>query len=198
MLDLAAIFATFPVLETARCVLRTMTLDDVPDLFHILSDSRVVRYLARVPMVLQAEALARIEAYHNSFQRQEGIPWGISRCADGKLIGTCVFWHFVPEHDRAEVGYMLSPECWGQGLATEVVSAQLSYGFMQMGLHSVEAQIDPENQASRRVLEKLGFVQEGYFHENYFDPIKQQYTDTAVFSLLMREWMSRAAKEPGD
>ncbi|HLY26452.1 MAG TPA: GNAT family N-acetyltransferase [Aggregatilineales bacterium] len=198
MLNLSAIFATFPVLETARCVLRPMTIDDTEDLFHFMSDSRVTRYLARAPMASQAEALARIEDYHKTFQRQEGIPWGISHRASGKLIGTCVFWHLVPEHDRAEVGYSLSPDYWGQGLATEVVSAELSYGFMQMGLHSVEAQIDPNNQASRRVLEKLGFAQEGYFHENYYDPIKEQYSDTPVFSLLKGEWMSRTAKEPGN
>jgi ribosomal-protein-alanine N-acetyltransferase len=57
-----------------------------------------------------------------------------------------------------------------------------------MGLHSVEAQIDPANRASRRVLEKLGFVQEGYFRENYYDPVEARFTDTAVFSLLSATW----------
>ncbi len=57
------------------------------------------------------------------------------------------------------------------------------------GLHSVEAQIEPNNTGSRRVLEKLGFVQEGYFRENFF--VNDAFTDTAVFSLLKADWLER-------
>jgi ribosomal-protein-alanine N-acetyltransferase len=71
---------------------------------------------------------------------------------------------------------------------TEAVDAVLTFGFGTMGLHSVEAQIHPANHGSRRVLEKLGFVQEGYFHENYYDPVEASFTDTAVFSLLKAIW----------
>src|SRR5258708_17563283 len=153
MLDLDTIFAIFPTLQTERCVLRAITQDDAPDLFRIMGDPRVTRYVGRAPMASLDDATARIEGYHSTFQRQEGIPWGISLRADGKLIGTCVYWHFIPEHDRAEVGYSLSPDYWGQGYATEVVRAELTLGFTRIGLHSVEAQIDPANSASRRVLE---------------------------------------------
>ncbi len=73
----------------------------------------------------------------------------------------------------------------------EAVSTMLTFGFTMMGLHSVEAQMAPENTASRRVLEKLGFVQEGYFRENYYDVRTARFTDTAVFSLLKANWMSR-------
>jgi ribosomal-protein-alanine N-acetyltransferase len=61
-------------------------------------------------------------------------------------------------------------------------------------LHSVEAQIHPANIGSRRVLEKLGFVQEGYFRENYYEPAESQFTDTVVFSLLQRDWAQQAAQ----
>jgi ribosomal-protein-alanine N-acetyltransferase len=63
-----------------------------------------------------------------------------------------------------------------------------------MGLHSVEAQIHPANSGSRRVLEKLGFVQEGYFRENFYDPVEAGFTDTAVFSLLSAAWTRRAGR----
>ncbi len=71
---------------------------------------------------------------------------------------------------------------------TEAVSAALTFGFQAMALHSVEAQIAPENIGSRRVLEKLGFVQEAYFQENYYEPAEERFTDTAVFSLLKSAW----------
>src|SRR5262249_53447404 len=149
------IFSDFPILETKRCVLRAMTPDDAPEIFQINGDPRVTRYLGRAPMASLEEAVPRVEGYHSNFHRQEGIPWGVSLRATGKLIGTCVYWHLVPEHDRAEVGYMFVPDYWGQGFATEAVSAELDFGFAYMGLHSVEAQIDPENSASRRLLERL-------------------------------------------
>jgi [ribosomal protein S5]-alanine N-acetyltransferase len=57
-----------------------------------------------------------------------------------------------------------------------------------MGLHSVEAVIDPANAGSRRVLEKLGFVQEGYFRESYYESHMGRFTDSAVFSLLRSDW----------
>jgi ribosomal-protein-alanine N-acetyltransferase len=74
---------------------------------------------------------------------------------------------------------------------TEALGAMLDFGFTRMGLHSVEAHIHPANSGSRRVLEKLGFTQEGYFRENYYDPVEARFTDTAVYSLLKVIWMSR-------
>ena len=74
---------------------------------------------------------------------------------------------------------------------TEALATMLGFGFTRLGLHSVEAQIHPANTGSRRVLEKLGFAQEGYFRENYYDIVEAGFTDTAVFSLLKVSWMSR-------
>ena len=98
----------------------------------------------------------------------------------------------IKPHFRAEIGYDLAPAFWGQGVMPEAVGAVLTFGFTTMGLHSVEAQIDPENTGSRRVLEKLGFVQEAYFRENFYVAAEARFTDTAVFSLLKATWMSRA------
>lgn len=70
----------------------------------------------------------------------------------------------------------------------EAAGAMLRFGFEVMGLYSVEATIDPENHGSRRVLEKLGFVQEGYFRESFYEPHTGRFTDSAVFSLLRSTW----------
>jgi RimJ/RimL family protein N-acetyltransferase len=67
-----------------------------------------------------------------------------------------------------------------------------TYQRHNSGYNAPEAQIHPANSGSRRVLEKLGFVQEGYFRENFYDPVEAQFTDTALFSLLSAAWMSRA------
>jgi len=192
MLDLTTAFAVFPVLETERFLLRPATLDDVTDMFRVMSDLRVTRYFGMLPMTTLAEAQQRVQAIQTAFQEQSGVRWAIANRANGQLVGTCGFWRLIKSHDRAEIGYELAPEWWGQGVMTEALGAMLDFGFTRMGLHSVEAQIHPANSGSRRVLEKLGFVQEGYFRENYYDPVEARFTDTAVYSLLKVIWMSRA------
>ncbi len=129
--------------------------------------------------------------YHNSFQKQTGLMWGVFHRETDALMGTCVLWNFVRQHYRAEIGYLLHPDWWRQGIMTEVVTVAIDFIFTEIQLHSLEAQIDPENAASRRLLEKLGFVQEGYFCENYYDTAKSKFVDTAVFSLLKSNWTQR-------
>jgi len=197
MLDLTAAFAAFPVLETERFLLRAVTSDDVADIFRIMSDPRVTRYFGTLPMAAPAEAQQRVQAIQTAFDEHAGVRWAISNRANGQLIGTGGFWRLIKSHFRAEVGYELAPEWWGQGVMTEALGAMLGFGFMRLGLHSVEAQIHPDNSGSRRVLEKLGFVQEGYFHENFYDPVEAQFTDTAVFSLLSAAWPGSAGSGPG-
>lgn len=192
MLDLSAAFATFPVLQTKRFMLRAFTLDDTNDTFRIMSDPRVTRYFGTQPMRSRDQATDRIRAIQTAFEEKEGVRWAITLREHGQFVGSCGFWRLVKPHFRAEIGYELAPEFWGQGVMTEAVAAILTFGFTTMGLHSVEAQITPANIGSRRVLEKLGFVQEGYFHENFYEPTEDMFEDTAVFSLLQATWMSRA------
>ena len=79
------------------------------------------------------------------------------------LIGTCGLWRLDAENHRAELGYMLAQAHWGRGLIGEAISAVCRHGFEQLHLHSIEAHVDPANAASVRVLERAGFVREGYF-----------------------------------
>lgn len=191
MLDLTRAFATFPALETARFQLREVLPGDAARIFEIMSDPRVTRYFGSLPMEALSDAERRIAGMREAFAERTGVRWAIVERVGGRLLGTCGFWRLINQHDRAEIGYELAAECWGQGVMTEALGAALAFGFTSMGLHSVEAQIHPANTGSRRVLEKLGFVQEGYFRENYHDVVEGGYTDTAVFSLLARDWLGR-------
>jgi ribosomal-protein-alanine N-acetyltransferase len=187
MLDLSAAFAIFPVLETARLRLRAVQPDDVADVFRIRADERVMRYFGSPPITSLEEAARQIHGFATSFEERTGIRWAITWRGEDRLLGTLGFWRIDKPHFRAEVGYDLAADCWGQGIMAEALGAVLTWGFTTMHLHSVEAQIDPANHGSRRVLEKCGFVQEGYFRENYY--CEGQFTDTAVFSLLGSVWL---------
>jgi [ribosomal protein S5]-alanine N-acetyltransferase len=183
------IFDVFPVLETERLILREITLADAEDMFRIYADPEVMRYWSSAPMRSIDEARRKIEGITNAFRERTGIRWAITRKGSERLIGSGGHWRLIKPHFRSEIGYELAREHWGQGIMPKAVAAMLQFGFERMGLHSVEAQIEPHNQGSRRVLEKLGFVQEGYFRENFF--VDGTFTDTAVFSLLKADWLKR-------
>ena len=111
-----------------------------------------------------------------------GITWAITQKPDEAMIGSIGFWRIDKENHRAEIGYMMLPEYQGQGLMREAITRVLETGFRHIGFHSVEANINPHNDRSRRLLESVGFVQEAYFRENYF--YNGRYFDSAIFSLI--------------
>ena len=183
MLNLTAAFTEFPILETERLLLRAVSAADTPAMFRIMADPQTMRYFGSAPMTEIEQATARIADINKAFQAREGVRWAMVLRESGQYIGSCGFWRLVVSHERAEIGYELAPECWGRGLMTEAVGVVLNFGFATLGLHSIEANIHPDNIGSRRVLEKLGFVQEGYFRENFREP-DGRFTDSVVFSLL--------------
>ncbi len=193
MPELKPVFDAFPVLETERCLLRAIQTEDASAILRLFGSPEVNRYLGRPPMASLEEATRRTEMFQRNFAEQSGLVWAITLRDQSELIGNVLLWNLSKPHFRAELGYSLMPEWWGHGVITEVVTAVIGFAFNAMGLHSLQAVIDPNNQASRRVLEKQGFVQEGYFREDYYDPTIDQFTDLAVLSLLYGNWTLKSA-----
>jgi ribosomal-protein-alanine N-acetyltransferase len=176
-------FLPFTNLETDRLLLRQIEKDDANEILALRSDDRVMQFIGRPKMSSLEEARTWIEKFDTALEQNEGITWAITIKTENKLLGTIGFWRLEKEHYRGEIGYLLNPASQGKGFMHEAFRPVLKYGFEKMKLHSIEANVYPENNSSRKVLEKNGFVQEGYFKENYFhDGI---FTDTAVYSLVM-------------
>lgn len=185
--DLLQELHEFPTLETERLVLRELREDDLAQAHRLFSDSEVMRYVGKQPHASLLETQDSIRRNRDLFRSRQGISWALTRRGADQFIGSCGHWRLLKPHFRTEIGYDLLPEHWGLGLMTEALVAILGFGFTRMGLHSVEAQIDPPNLRSRRVLERLGFQQDGLLRENYF--FAGRFTDTAVFTLLRREFL---------
>lgn len=171
-----------PKLHTPRLYLRELVDADGPALFELRSEPRVMRYIPKPLNTRTEEAYALIREFHLASRRGESIMWGITVQGAPKVVGYIGFWRFLPVHHRAELGYALHPDLWGQGLMSEAVAATLHHGFHGLGLHSVEATVSPDNQASIRVLERNGFVLEAHFKENFrHDGV---FLDSLVYSHL--------------
>jgi ribosomal-protein-alanine N-acetyltransferase len=115
-------------------------------------------------------------------KNNDAITWAITYKPSPTLIGTICYWNIMKEHFRAEVGYLLHPMEQGKGIMQEALSAVLNYGFELLKLHSVEANVNPNNVSSIKLLERNRFVREAYFKENYY--YNNRFLDTAIYSLL--------------
>jgi RimJ/RimL family protein N-acetyltransferase len=107
-------------------------------------------------------------------------------CETGALIGGCGLMPSRPPYREWELGYVLRPELWGQGIVSEAARAVLDFGFRRVGAHRVFARIDPENAASIRVAGKLGMRHEGTWRRDSL--IRGEWRDTRVYALLDEEW----------
>ena len=178
-----------PILTTERLTLRPMTMDDAADLFTVFSDPAVVRYWSAEPWTSVAFAESAIARALDGYREQSEVRLGIELAATGALIGTVNLHHFFPQNRRCELGYALGSPHWGKGYATEALEVALDYGFHELRLNRVEADIDPRNGASAAVLERLGFRKEGYMPERWF--VHGKMADTVNYGLLRSYWDAR-------
>ena len=192
MLDLSSSLTAFPVLETQRLILREVTIDDADVIFALMSDLQVMRYYG-APMQSHDDAVKRINSIRTAFQERNIVYWAITEKVSNNFVGSGGFWRIIKPDSRAHIGYELAPVWWNRGFMTEAVSAMVKFGFETIGLHSIEAGIHPDNIGSLRVLEKVGFVREGYFREKYFDTGRNCFIDAAVYSLLYGDWAQKSA-----
>ena len=127
--------------------------------------------------------LARVK---RGFDEATAIRWGIVRREDDALIGTCTLFDISLQNRRAEMGYILDRRHWGKGYMGEALATLLDYAFAELRLHRVEADVDPRNGASVRVLERLGFVREGLLRERW--RVADEVSDTLMLAILARDW----------
>ncbi|MDQ7729842.1 GNAT family N-acetyltransferase [Halomonas sp. SpR8] len=144
--------------ETERLFIRTLSLDDVPELTTILSDPEVMKYSIR-GVCDEAATRRFIEWCLKSYASHSIGPLALVEKVSGKLIGFCgVGTEEVNGVEEIGLGYRLAKQYWSKGLASEAVQAVLNDAFSQKQLSSVVAIIEPENIASLKVAEKAGFA----------------------------------------
>ena len=132
-----------------------------------------------------SQASKQIDAWGAGFKARRSVRWGISQRETGEVIGTCGYYGSHSWHKRAGVGYDLARPFWRQGIMTEALGAIVEFGFKSIGLNRIEAVVMLENERSVKLLEGMGFQQEGVLmeYENWGD---KGYVDLRMFSLLSR------------
>lgn len=180
--DIKGGVSMFPNLETERLILRELTREDAESVFNCFSNEEVTRYYGLEPFkeIQQAENLVIL--FSNNFTGKRGVRWGIERKETKGIIGTIGFNLWSPNHRRAEIGYEIHPDYWRKGYTQEAVTEIVSYGFEHMGLTRIGAVVFTENEASNKLLTKIGFQQEGILRDYMYQ--NGQAHDTFVYSIL--------------
>lgn len=180
-------FQYFPTLRTERLQLDAITDGDVPALYEEFSDPEVTRYEDVETFTSQDDAARMLRFIRDRFDQRAGLRWAI-RWREGPrtLMGTCGYNTWARNSFTGSIGYDLRRDMWNRGVITEAVRAIVDFGFREMGLNRIEADMMTGNAASARVLEKLGFTEEGVLRQR--GVWKGGFHDLRLFSLLRQEW----------
>jgi len=179
---MSATIPPIPELVGARVRLRALAAHDANALFALHSDERVMKYWSFPAWTEGTQAVAHIERMARERTQKEFYPWVATLPGDDNLVGTCSLFGVDREHLRGVIGYALSPALWGRGLASDMLALALDHAFDGIGLNRIEADIDPENVASCRLVERAGFQREGYLRERW--RVGGGVQDTALYGLL--------------
>lgn len=158
---------TLPTLTTPRLHLRWLIESDAPAILSIFGDPEVMRYWSTPPLPDLAAAHGLIQEIQRLFHSRSLFQWGIESKTDARLLGTCTLYHLDLAHRRAEIGFALGRHAWGHGFGTEAIHHLITFAFDTLLLHRLEADVDPDNHRSLRLLERLGFVREGYLRQRW-------------------------------
>lgn len=171
----------FPTRETSRLLLRELSSEDAGVLHQYWSDLTVTEYMLETFKTME-QTRNMIELLKSLPDNNLGFRWAITSKDSGKVFGTCGFHNVRPEHYRAEMGYELGKEYWGQGIMAEALTAILNYGFDTLQYNRIEAFVNFGNKRSVRILEKMGFQLDGLLRNYEFAGGK--FLDQYCYSLL--------------
>ncbi len=175
-------FEPFPELSTERLFLRRISMADADEMFLYRSDKELMRYIPHRLAGSKREVEALIEEIKGKADNKEAIHWAITLKGSNTILGTVGFVRINDHHLRAELGYMLHTPQHGKGVMEEACRAVIDYGFNVMKLHSIEAIVNHENIASKKLLTKLGFSNDAYFKDYLY--LGGRFIDANVYSLI--------------
>ncbi|WP_020615481.1 GNAT family N-acetyltransferase [Paenibacillus daejeonensis] len=185
-MDLDYLFTRTSGLETDRLFFRALTAEDADDYFLLASDPKVTTHT----IWPRHERLSDTHTYLKRVEEQNVLRhsyhWGIVLKSSGRLIGRIGIINVDGDHEKAELGYALASEFWGQGFITEAGRRVVSFLFTEVGVHRLEARCSEHNPGSYRVMEKLGMTFEGLLREQL--RIQGYFVNQRMYAMLQSDY----------
>ncbi len=160
------------MLKTERLILRAAVQNDLMDLYAIFSDRRAMRYWSTAPHDSPERTQQNLDRLIASAEKQ--LTYFVIEM-DGRAIGTAGM------HKEDEVGFLLHPDYWRQGIVTEAMNAIIRHLFETTSHAQLTADADPRNAASIGMLKSLGFTETGRAERTFC--INGEWSDSVYFAL---------------
>lgn len=190
--SLCRIFSHIPELQTERLLLRGMRASDSADMYDYARRPEVTEYLLWRPHSDVHYTRRYLEYLGGRYRIGAHYEWAVVHKETGRMIGTCGFARVETAHNCAELGYVLHPDFHGHGLMTEAAARVLQFGFNVLGLNRIEARYMVGNDASRRVMDRLGMLFEGIQRSAML--VKGRYRDIATCAILAKDYRASKAQ----
>jgi ribosomal-protein-alanine N-acetyltransferase len=174
---------TIPTLKTDRLSIRPFNLDDAKEVQRQAGHPDVAATTGTIPHpYLDGMAEQWISGHAKAFEAGMGTEWAMTLADSGKLIGCIGLMGISKTHQRAEIGYWVGTDFWGQGFCTEATKAVVKYAFEQLNLNKITSRHMHVNPASGKVMQKAGMQQEGILRKDFFK--NGQFADMVVYGIL--------------
>ena len=183
---LSKYFSHMPTLETERLIFRAVKRSDLQDINEYASNPKTSEFLLWEPHKSLEYTREFIELVISRYKSGEYNDWALVHKETNKMIGTCGFTRIDQENSIVEIGYVISPEYWGMGFATEAASKIIEFAFDELQVNRIEAKFMFGNEASLAVMKNIGMKFEGYQRDALF--VKGKFRTIGVSSILKREY----------
>jgi RimJ/RimL family protein N-acetyltransferase len=180
-------------IETERLNLRAFSRGDVDAVFAYRQRDDVARFLFDEPMSREtcAEAVQARTVQTSWHEEGDKLLLAVERKQDHAMIGEVSLILRNEIARQGELGYIFNPDYHGHGYATEAALGLMRVGFEAAGLHRIYARCDARNEASWRVMERLGMRREAHFREHIL--VKGVWDEELIYAMLEDEWASRTS-----
>ena len=184
---------TFPTLATKRLRLRQFEARDLQGLHACFGDPDAMRYWNFPACKTEAETEPKLHYLAKTSSPYDYLAWAVADKRSDRCIGLVNYHHREARNEKLEIGYILAPAQQGRGLMTEAVAALVAYCFGELSAHRIEALIHPDNTASIRLVERLGFLCEG-------GPLRDRwrrddgYMSVMMYARIGGEWVGNCTR----
>jgi ribosomal-protein-alanine N-acetyltransferase len=179
-------FGAFPTLSSARLELVEFDAKFADDIFAVRGDP-IVQLYNSAPHETRDDTLRFIAEQREKYACRREITWGLLLRETSRVVGCVTLFDWDSYHRRAQIGYDLAKEQWGNGLAQEAIRKVLAFAFVEMPLNRVEIWTSAANERSLKLASRLGFTLDGTLRRRILEDDRKLY-DCAVFGLLREEW----------
>ena len=177
------IFDKFPRVETKNLVLREIQMTDAKDFFEYYTGKNICKYLDWNGPKNIEEAEEYIYIWRKGYEENWIFPFAIVDKSNNKMIGSIIFSEFIGK--RADLGYEICETYWGKGLMYEALEKLLPIIIRELGLKRIQSIVFKDNIASKKLLNKLQFKEEGLLKKYSYHIVTGECIDSYIYALVL-------------